>query len=164
MATSGAKRLYFLRHGLADRSAWSGSDFERPLTAEGKQRLTQGARTLARLNLGVDLILTSPLIRARQTADIVASTLNLTRCLQVEERLAFGCAGQGLVKILQDHPAAHRPLLVGHEPDFSLTISEITGGSRVICKKGSLARVDLTGGSPLRGELVWLLPPKVLAL
>jgi len=164
MVTLSAKRLYFFRHGLADRSAWSGSDFERPLTAAGKPRLTQEALTLARLNLGVDLILTSPLVRAQQTAAIVASALNLTHCLEVEERLAFGWAGQELVQILLDYPATERPLLVGHEPDFSLTISEITGGSEVICKKGSLARIDLTAGLPLSGELVWLIPPKVLAL
>jgi phosphohistidine phosphatase len=53
-------------------------------------------------------------------------------------------------------------MLVGHEPDFSLTISALTGGGRILLKKGGLARVDLTSSEPLQGELVWLLPPKVM--
>jgi phosphohistidine phosphatase len=55
-------------------------------------------------------------------------------------------------------------MLVGHEPDFSLIISALTGGGKVILKKGGLARVDITATAPLQGDLVWLLPPKIMRL
>lgn len=158
------RRLYFLRHGLADRRAWSGDDFSRPLTTAGKQRMAREAATMAQLDLQVDLILTSPLTRAAQTAAIVAEHLDLADLVCVDERVAFGLDAGTLARLLADHAVARRVLLVGHEPSFSLTISEITGGSDVICKKGSLARVDLIQDDPPRGDLVWLLPPKILAL
>jgi len=164
MATPTDRRLYFLRHGLADRNAWTGDDFSRPLTTAGKQRMAREATTMGRLDLQVDLILTSPLTRAAQTAAIVAEHLDLTDRVCEDERVAFGLDAASLARLLADHPEARSLLLVGHEPSFSLTISEITGGGDVICKKGSLARVDLIQDDPPRGDLVWLLPPKILAL
>ncbi len=153
-------RVYFLRHGLADSSAWHGPDFERPLTPRGIERMHSEGRALAALGLGVSLILTSPLKRARQTAAIAAEFLGLP--LHVERRLAPGFGPAALEGILKAYPQAAALLLVGHEPDFSLTIGALIGGGRVVCKKGSLARVDLYALHPPRGELVWLLPPKVL--
>ncbi len=71
-------KLYFLRHGLAgERSEWKGNDFDRPLTEDGKTKMAVEAATIAKLNLGLDAILTSPLVRAYQTAEIVAQKLKL---------------------------------------------------------------------------------------
>ena len=81
-------KLLFLRHGLADRSAWSGSDYERPLTPRGKERMRAEAETIASLDLGLDAILTSPLTRASQTAEIVADQLGLLDRL-IEDDRAF---------------------------------------------------------------------------
>jgi phosphohistidine phosphatase len=156
-------RLYLLRHGLADRNAWDGPDDERPLTPAGKERMTRSAETMAHLDLGVDLILTSPLTRAYQTAEIVADRLGLRDRLHREIKLALGFGPAALAKILRDRVDAERIMLVGHEPDFSLTVGAITGGCYVVCKKGSLVRIDLIGTAPPAGELVWLIPPKVLA-
>jgi phosphohistidine phosphatase len=153
--------LYFLRHGLADRSAWSGADDERPLTEEGALRMAREAENLARLDLKLDLILTSPLVRARQTAEIVADRLGLISRLQVDERIAADFGAALLPAMLADHPGASSLLLVGHEPSFSETLRELTG-SKLVFKKGGLARVDLQSSEPLAGTLVWLLPPKVL--
>jgi phosphohistidine phosphatase len=158
------RRLYFLRHGLADRSSWNGADFERPLTLVGKQRMAREAKTMARLDLQLDLILTSPLTRALQTATIVAEHLGLTDKLRQDDRVAFDLDVAALTRLLAEHDDVRTMMFVGHEPTFSMTVSEITGGSEVICKKGSLARVDLNHDAPPRGELVWLIPPKVLAL
>ena len=157
-------QLYFLRHGLADRSAWSGADAERPLTEEGALRMAREAESLARLGLEPEVILTSPLVRARQTAQIVAERLGLESRVQVDERLAADFGAARLPAMLADHPEASSLLLVGHEPSFSETLGELTGGNLVF-KKGGLARVDLDldePGEPLTGTLVWLLPPKVL--
>ena len=153
--------LYFLRHGLAgERSEWQGDDTKRPLTDEGKEKMKRAAITLAALDLGLDVIITSPLVRAKQTAEIVARKLN---CPLVEDkRLEPGFNDEQLEKILLDHPDANAVMFVGHEPDFSETISALIGGGNIVCKKGGLALVELPTAHSKRGELVWLVPPKVL--
>ncbi len=153
-------RLYLLRHGLADRSAWNGPDFERPLTPRGVEKMHAEGRRLAAIGLQVDRILTSPLRRTFQTAEIVASHLRAP--LEVDPRLAPGFGIRQLERVLEEHPGKTL-LLVGHEPDCSMTIGALMGGGVVVCKKGSLARVDLYALHPPRGALVWLLPPKILA-
>jgi phosphohistidine phosphatase len=154
--------LFFLRHGLAgNRSEWQGDDAKRPLTDEGKAKMKRTAATLATLDLGLDVIITSPLARARQTAEIVARELNCT--LVEDKRLAPGFNTEQLSKILLDHPNANKVMLVGHEPDFSETISALIGGGRIVCKKGGLVLVTLPNAHSKHGELVWLVPPKVLA-
>jgi len=158
------QRLYFMRHGLADRDAFAGSDdYLRPLTDEGKRRIEASAELMARMQLGIDLILTSPLTRAEETATIVARHLGLTGALFMEQELGFGFSTAGLDRLLKAFPDAKRLLLVGHEPGFSQVIGKITGGSWVVCKKGSLARVDLRSGDRPGGDLVWLIPPRLLA-
>jgi phosphohistidine phosphatase len=157
--------LYFLRHGLAGvRKEWQGDDAKRPLTKKGIKNMWMQARTIGRLGLQLDVILTSPLTRAFQTADIVARELNMVEQLEQGERLAPGFDRNHLEQVLAEHPDAKNIMLVGHEPDFSLTISALTGGGKVMLKKGGLARVDVTATDPLQGNLVWLLPPKIMRL
>ena len=155
-------RLYFLRHGLADRSEWAGDDYLRPLTPRGKQQMARTAETIARLDLGLDLIISSPLVRAYQTAEIVAAGLGLRDRLVSDERLGPGFGLTELRRILSERVGLTALMLVGHEPDFSDTISALIGGGRVVCKKGGLARVDCPDDSGLTGELVWLAPPALL--
>jgi len=157
-------KLYFLRHGLAgDRQDWKGDDSARPLTKEGKARMAREAKTIARMELKLDLIITSPLVRARQTAEIVAEEMRMLDKLVEDDRVGIQFGIDPLKKILQAHSKASALMLVGHEPSFSETISHLIGGGRIDCKKGSLACVNLSNVSSLRGELVWLLPPKTLA-
>ncbi len=157
------RRLYFLRHGLADHPDFGGDDDRRPLTREGEVRLRGEAACIDGLDLDLDVILTSPLTRAAQTAAIVAGRLGLADRVLEEPRLGPGFGVAALAAILSELPAGHqRILLVGHEPGLSLVIGEITGGSDVVMKKGGLARVDLYQDDELRGCLVWLLPPKVM--
>ncbi len=156
--------LYFLRHELAgDREDWMGDDRKRPLTDQGKKRMAESAKTLDSLSLGLDAILTSPLARACQTAEIAAEGLGLEKVLAEDERLAPGFNPEALAQILKDHSRAKALMLVGHEPDFSETVSAITGGSEILFKKGGLARVDLTDIAALKGQLAWLIPPKILS-
>jgi phosphohistidine phosphatase len=83
--------LYFLRHELAgDRAEWMADDRKRPLTEEGKRRMAGSARALAGLGLGLEAIVTSPLTRARQTAEIAAEGLGMQTKLIEDERLAPG--------------------------------------------------------------------------
>jgi phosphohistidine phosphatase len=158
-------RLYFLRHGLAgDSGEWKGDDSARPLTEEGIAKMKRSAETCARMGLAFDFILTSPLTRAFQTAEIVARQLKMQDRLVKDQRLGSGFGIKSLAEILAEHSKDESLMLVGHEPGMSETVSHLIGGGRIEFKKGALACVDLVSPNSLRGELVWLIPPKVLAL
>jgi phosphohistidine phosphatase len=155
--------LYFLRHGrAADAESWRGTDFDRPLTDDGRERMAREAKAIVQLVPVIDRIVTSPLVRARQTAEIVAIALKATDRLVEDERLGAGFDLDRLAGILRAHDDAAALMLVGHEPALSATIGRLIGGAAVELKKGSLARVDLPDAARLAGELIWLVPPKVL--
>jgi len=147
-------RLYFLRHGAADWPDWKKSDDERPLTKAGRKELDQVGEFLARLGAKPDLILTSPLPRAAQTADIAAE--HLWARVREEKLLAPGFGAPELERLLRKYPGQEL-MLVGHEPDFSSTIASLTGG-RVKLAKAGVALVELDSG---KGRLRWLFPPKI---
>lgn len=155
--------LYFLRHGQAgNRADWRGGDAQRPLTVEGTRRMERAAAAIAKLGLGLDLIISSPLARAHQTAEIVATALGAPTRLITDNRLAPGFGPTQLARIVGEHRQAKSLMLVGHEPDFSETIGQVTGGSRIVVKKGALACVRIDDPTSRQGTLVWLIPPKVL--
>lgn len=147
-------RLYFLRHGAADWPDWNKPDDERPLTKPGRKEVQQVGEFLARLKADPDLILTSPLPRAAQTADIAAEHLRVR--VREEKLLAPGFGATDLKRLLRKYPQQSL-MLVGHEPDFSTVIASVTGG-KVKLSKAGVALVDLDSG---KGQLRWLLPPKI---
>ena len=154
--------LYFLRHGItSDTNTWTGDDHERPLTNEGVIQIKTIANFLKKIDIKIDAILSSPLKRAVQTAQIIAKSMDLEVIL--DKRLAYGFSLESLSEIIAEHPQLAAIMLVGHEPDFSCVVSALTGGSEIIMKKGGLARVNLIESSSPKGELVWLLPPKLLS-
>jgi phosphohistidine phosphatase len=155
-------RLYFLRHGVAyERDEWQGSDDElRPLTDKGISAMKQEAKYMKQIKLELDSLITSPLVRARETAKIVADTLDLK--LDESSLLKPGFDIAALGKLLKQYDDSKRIMVVGHEPDFSRVISAVIGGGRVEMRKGGLARIDLAQVDPPRGDLVWLLTPSVL--
>jgi phosphohistidine phosphatase len=155
-------QVYFLRHGEAEKKG-QGEDAERPLSKDGIARMKEEAAAIAGFDLGIDLIITSPLVRARQTADIMARELHLRDTLAIDDRLAPGFGRDALVTVLKKHTGRKSLMLVGHEPDFSETIAACIGGGRIECGKGGLARVDIDDPSTLRGTLLWLIPPRLLA-
>jgi phosphohistidine phosphatase len=158
-------RCYFLRHGFAvEADEWSGPDFDRPLTREGQERMTRAANTIAALRLKIDVIVSSPLVRAKQTAVIVAQRLKIQDRLVEDERLGGGFGPSHLAGILAEHRGADAVMLVGHEPGMSQTVGAIVGGASIDFKKGSLACVTVPDPATLVAELVWLIPAKVLAL
>ncbi|MBN1305030.1 MAG: histidine phosphatase family protein [Anaerolineales bacterium] len=154
--------LYFLRHGIAaDRFEWSGSDADRPLTGKGRLRIELIARRLAGV-VDFDLVLTSPQLRALQTAEIVAGFVTVDQGPLVDDRLAYGFDLQGLSEIVDQYAALESLLLVGHEPGFSTVVGQLIGGGRVRFKKGTLAKVRLGLPESLQGELLDLLTPKMM--
>jgi phosphohistidine phosphatase len=153
-------RVYFFRHGLAQaHDDPTLPDHLRQLTDEGIIRTRRAARVLKMLDLNPERLYSSPLIRARQTADILGQTLGVA--VQVREELSPGFNVAALDSLTHDLGPDDEVLLVGHEPDFSDMVSELTGGCQVEMKKGGLARVDIELYHPLRGALVWLIAPKV---
>ncbi len=158
-------KLYFLRHGQAgNRQDWHGDDSARPLTGEGKKRMEREAAAIWKLGLPLEIIISSPLVRAFQTAEIVAKAKGSAARLVTDERLGPGFGPEHLAALVAKHHRARGLMLVGHEPDFSETISQVTGGGRLTMKKGALACVEVEDRAPLKGTLVWLIPPKMLAL
>src|SRR5947209_7782988 len=104
MATNMAHELYILRHGIAaepDRSKYP-RDADRPLTAEGKRKTAKVAKALDALGLSFDAVLSSPYLRARQTAEIVVSQLNLEARLEITNSLAPHGTAQQLVTLIHD--------------------------------------------------------------
>lgn len=157
-------KLYFLRHGQAgERDDWHGDDFDRPLTTDGVKRMEREADAIAELDLELEAIVTSPLVRSRQTADIVAKRLKLRKNLFEDEDLGLEFEIGRLQRILERHAKSNAIMLVGHDPSMSRTIGQLIGGARIDFKKGALAYVDLTDASTPAGELVWLIPPRVLS-
>lgn len=146
-------KLYFLRHGLADWPEWDQPDDERPLTKKGKKEMRRVAKYLRALKIKPARILSSPLPRAWQTAEIAAKYLE--RDLQRENGLGKGFSVARLKKILKRHDGED-VMLVGHEPDMSAVIEQLTGG-QVKLAKGGLAVVEQSGGH--KGRLTLLLTP-----
>ena len=158
------RRVYFLRHGKAfSRADWDAADDLRPLTEEGEQVVRAEARAMKRLGLNVGVIVTSPLARARRTAEIVAEELDLGDRVLEDAWLAHGFDLRRLAKIVARQVGDAGVMVVGHEPEFSATISAAIGGGRIEIKKGALARVDFAGPHLRNGVLAWLVTPAQLA-
>jgi len=156
-------RLYFLRHGKAwSRADWHEDDDLRPLTDAGEALVRAEGRAMKAMGLAPEVIVTSPLARARRTAEIIAEEMGLTERLIDDRRLAQGFDARRLAEIVAREAPAASLMVVGHEPDFSATVAELTGGGRVDFKKGSLARVDVRGSQLDDGILAWLLTPALM--
>jgi phosphohistidine phosphatase len=148
-------QLYFLRHGEADWPGWTKSDDERPLTDFGKKEVRQVAKFLNHLKVKPGLIVTSPLPRALQTAEVAAEQLKTK--LRQDEALEPGFGISQLSTVLKRHRSKVL-MLVGHEPDFSSVISALTGASLKLSKAG-VVLVDIDPETQ-EGRLLWLFPPK----
>src|SRR5256885_1101557 len=135
-------RLYLLRHGIAEEWRPDFPDEERRLTEEGKRKVRIVAQGMSKLALGLELIVTSPLPRASETAEIVADVLGCKEIVKVDDRLAGGFGMHEARGIISDAGSAQSLMLVGHEPGFSTVASSLTGGSQIDLKKGGLIRID----------------------
>src|SRR5215470_9509279 len=124
--------LYLLRHGIAVAGDEPGiaSDSERPLTPKGIKRMRKAATGIRRLGIGFDTILTSPLIRARQTAEIVAEALGLQGQLQEISGLAPDSSVENLLFGLTRFQNREHLILVGHQPLLSETAVFLLRGKR----------------------------------
>ena len=161
----GPYELYFIRHGLAeDRGdAWP-DDSKRPLTDEGMSRIRKAARGLARIGVTIEVVLTSPLVRARQTAEQLAAGLDPRPSMVNVDSLAPDGSYAAVIADLEKHGRKSRIALVGHEPMIGELAARFIGSRHPIeFKKGAVCRIDLEDLPPAGpGELRWYLTPKIL--
>jgi phosphohistidine phosphatase len=150
-----AQQLWLLRHGDAEQDA-SGPDEDRRLTERGRRQSRSAGLALAALGVEVRLAFTSPKVRARETAAIACDPLGVE---PVEHAALYaGFDLDDARELMAAAGADERVLVVGHEPDFSQVVHDLTGG-RIDLKKGGVAAVRLDGA---RGELIVLLRPREL--
>jgi phosphohistidine phosphatase len=157
--------LYLIRHGIAEErgDAWP-DDSKRPLTERGIARLRKEARGLLRLGVAFDVVLTSPLVRARQTADAVASTFDPRPPIVVIESLSPDGTYQAILADLEKQSRRSRLALVGHEPGIGELGARLIGSRHPLeFKKGAVCRIDFETLPPAGpGALRWFITPKIL--
>lgn len=157
-------RLLIIRHAIAVPHGTPGiEEDERPLTRRGIQRFRSAAQGLARICRRPDVLLTSPLVRARQTADIAARAWGKIEPEPVD--VLAGGSAQEIAAALEAHRDKRLVCIVGHEPDLSELLARLLGTpatDRLTFKKGGAALVDVPGAVSKGGALVWYAPPRLL--
>ena len=156
--------LYFLRHGKAGTSNWAAGldrdddDDARQLTTAGEEDLRRAAPLWRQLNCRPEVVISSPLPRALRTAELFCEAVGGAPL--VDDRLRPGARWGDLARAMAAHPDARRVMFVGHEPDLSSAIAELSGASSVRMRKGGLACLEFYGvPEPGTGELAWLIDP-----
>lgn len=160
--------LYIMRHGIAvDRGSPDfADDAKRPLTPDGKDKLRRIAKGLVRLGLEADWIVSSPLVRAVETAELVGGELGPSIPVDICNDLAPGGSPEALLSFLAKHSNRRRVLVVGHEPDLSDLAARLMGAGRhanLTFKKGGCCLITFNEFPPKSaGQLVWWLTPRVM--
>jgi phosphohistidine phosphatase len=157
--------LYLVRHAIAaERGDEWPDDDKRPLTETGISRFNEGLEGLAWLGVRIDEIFASPLVRARQTAALLAHGVADKAAVKTLESLAPGHSPRAVMSELSRSAKHHRIALVGHEPGLGELTAHLLGAPRSIpFKKGGVCYLTLEGLTSRRpAELGWFLPPKVL--
>lgn len=157
--------LYLIRHGVAEEHgpAWP-DDSKRPLSDEGVSRLQRSGRALRQLDVSFDVIVSSPLVRARQTADILAGAFDPPPSVVLTDALAPGGSPAQVLAELEKYDRKARVAIVGHEPGIGELASRLIGLRHAIeFKKGAVCRIDVDALPPTSpGALRWFLHPKAL--
>ena len=160
--------LYVMRHGLAVTrgSVRFSDDAQRPLVPEGKEKMREIAEGLKQVGFEVDWIVSSPLVRAVETAGIIAESLASTVPVDVCDAMRPGGSPEDLLAFLAKRPNFRRVLVVGHEPDLSELAARLIGAgghANLAFKKGGCCMIRFDEFPPKSpGQLVWWLTPRLL--
>lgn len=157
--------VYLIRHGVAaERGDDYPDDSKRPLTSDGIASLRKEARALDALGIGFDHVITSPLVRTRQTADVFAEFLSTQPSVSNSDALAPAGSPAAVIQELAKHAKKGRVALVGHEPNIGELAARLIGARAPIeFKKGAICRIDFETLPPKGvGRLRWFLTPKML--
>jgi phosphohistidine phosphatase len=151
--------LYFVRHAKAE-DAHNGDDASRRLTKGGEKSIKAAAPLWRQVNLRPDIVITSPLVRAVQTAELLCEGLRLSEHPVVDEHLQPGADWGRLAQAMAAHGDARRVAFVGHQPDLGAAVELLTGAHSVRLRPAGVACVEFPGTpEPKTGELAWLLDP-----
>ena len=157
--------LYLIRHGVAaERGEDYPDDSKRPLTADGITRLKKEAKALESLGVGFDHIITSPLVRTKQTAEVFAEHLQSKPSVSSSDALAPAGTPAAVISELSKHMRKARIALVGHEPNIGELAARLIGARTPLeFKKGAICRIDFEVFPPKgAGQLRWFAPPRML--
>ena len=157
--------LYLIRHGVAaERGDQYPDDSKRPLTSNGLSRLRREAKALAGLGVTFDQIVTSPLVRTRQTAEVFADVLKPKPPVAASDALAPAGTTGAVMQELARHAKKGRVALIGHEPNLGELAARLIGAKAPLeFKKGGVCRIDfeeLPSKGP--GLLRWFITPRML--
>jgi phosphohistidine phosphatase len=159
--------LYLIRHGMAaERGEEYPDDSKRPLTSEGIARLRKEAKALDSLGVIFDHIISSPLVRTKQTADVFAETLKSKPSISMSDSLAPAGTPTSVIQELTRHMRKGRIALVGHEPNIGELAGRLIGARMpLVFKKGAICRIDFEAYPPKGvGQLRWFMTPRMLRL
>jgi phosphohistidine phosphatase len=158
-------QLYFVRHATASsKTKWTADDDLRPLTRAGRQRFTASCEALIGASaLRPDLIVTSPILRASQSAELLYEILPGAAKVVTDERLGHGFDLAGLAAIIAEHRDTANLAIVGHNPSFEAVLSAVIGTADIDMRKGAIALVDIGDPAEPSGRLLWLAPPTLFA-
>ncbi len=157
--------LYLIRHGIAaERGDEYPDDSKRPLTPAGISRLRKEARALDALDVTIDQIITSPLVRTRQTADVIAESLKAKPSLVTSDALSPAGTPGAVMQELAKHAKKGSVALVGHEPNLGELAARLIGARTPLeFKKGGICRIDFETLPPKGiGRLRWFVTPRML--
>ncbi len=163
-------QLYLIRHAIAvdGSNRVNTPDGERALTEVGIEKMRKQSEALKKMKVEFDAVVTSPLLRAVQTAEIVCDVLTCPDRLERSDLLVPGANMKEAAKLLEAYGASESLALVGHNPDFELIAAALIGsesGEGIRFKKGAVCRIDLEEITPEpHGQLIWLLTPKLLRM
>jgi phosphohistidine phosphatase len=159
--------VYILRHGKAEDAGHGMADADRRLTKKGREEMARAGRWMAAQGLRFDLVAASPLVRAQETAAVVAASLGRKDRIVTWDVLAPGGDPDTICREIGKNPDLVSILLVGHEPLLSALVSRIISGegnAAIAMTKGALAKIrDFSMTSHPAGELHWLVTVKQMA-
>lgn len=157
--------LYLIRHGVAaERGREFPDDSKRPLTSAGIARLRKEARGLAAYGVDIDVVISSPLARAKQTADVIAQAMSSKPSVVLVDALAPAGSPAAVLQEIARQSRKGRVALVGHEPNIGELAARLIGSRTPIAfKKGAVCRIDFDVIPPRgSGQLRWFVTPKML--
>jgi phosphohistidine phosphatase len=154
--------IYLIRHGDSEKISTNKKDTERKLTPDGEKKLKIAAEGWKLLVPQFSHIISSPVSRALQTAEIIAQAYKFTGNIITDKRLISGNKTEGVID-LANEIMGHDMAFVGHEPDFSEHVSHLisNSGAKIDFKKGMIAKIAFEGRAKMsRGVLEFLIPAK----